>query len=380
MKTGVRLAVLLLCGVIAILSADILFWYRVARRPAVFARQTPHLKWTRVVDPLYFTSTPPIIGMDGTLYVASAGGIHALDPSRAEKWVYRTDDSDPVASGSLSQDEEGNLYFATNRSFYSLSRSGLKRWQVNCLHAVFARNSRGRAFDANALYTICDTHFVALSKMDGHEIWRLPNFESETSSRIPLAPLMLRTGNIVFSYNQQIVAIDKQGKALWSFPSDKLGTSYLLGSGLDDTIYVRNLSGELFALYFNGTTKWKFDEPGSFNESPVRAVDGSSYIIAAQGPLYALAPDGRLKWTFLLPPSTTVMGYTAPVLAADGTIYQLLEDRVIALSPAGKLLSQLQLPGESRHRGFLLLSSDGTLYVVMDNSFVHAIAIGELQQ
>jgi hypothetical protein len=69
------------------------------------------------------------------------------------------------------------------------------------------------------------------------------------------------------------------------------------------------------------------------------------------------------------------MGYTAPALAPDGTIYQLLEDRVLAISPQGKLLSELQLPGEPHHRGFLTLSADGTLYAVMDNSFVHAIRI-----
>jgi hypothetical protein len=39
------------------------------------------------------------------------------------------------------------------------------------------------------------------------------------------------------------------------------------------------------------------------------------------------------------------------------------------------LLSELQLPGEPHHRGFLTLSADGTLYAVMDNSFVHAIRI-----
>jgi hypothetical protein len=61
------------------------------------------------------------------------------------------------------------------------------------------------------------------------------------------------------------------------------------------------------------------------------------------------------------------------VLGASGAIYQLLEDRVLAISSQGKMLWQLQLPGEPRHHGFLVLAADGTLYAVMDNSFVHAI-------
>ena len=381
MKTGVRVAVMLVCGVIAVSWADSVFWHQEPRRPPVYTSHIPHLNWTRVVDPLYLTSTAPIIGPDETLYIASAGSVHALDSSGAVRWEYRVEATAPISSGSLSQDGEGNLYFASGGGLYSLSPSGEKRWQVNCPRATLARNSRGYASDENALYTMCDTHFVGLSKTDGHEIWRLPNFEAQTASPVTLEPLMQRTGNIVFSRDsdQQIVAVDKRGNLLWVFPPEKTGTAYSLGPGPDDMIYARSFSGELFALYCNGAMKWRFDGAGGVNENPVRALDGTQYVIAAQGPLYALAPNGRRKWIFLLPPSTTVMGYTSPVLAPDGTIYQLLEDRVIALSPKGKLLAQLGLPGEPRHRGFLALSPSGTLYAVMDNSLVHAIAVGKRQ-
>ena len=378
MKTGVRISMLLLCGVIAVHSADVLFWYHDPQRPPFYTSHIPHLNWTRVVDPLYFTSTPPVIGRDGTLYIATAGSVHALDPSGAERWAYVADANDPISSGSLSQDKDGNMYFATGRSVYSLTPSGSKRWQMDCPRAALARNSQGHAFDADALYTMCDKHFVALRKADGQEIWRLPHFEAQTTSLVTLAPLILRMGNVVFNRDQQIVTIDKSGNVIWTIPSDNLGSAYFLGSGAGDTIYARSFSGALFALYFNGAMKWKFEGMGGFNENPLRGLDGTLYVIAAQGPLYALAPNGRLKWTFLLPPSTTVMGYTAPVIAPDGTIYQILEDRVIALSPKGKLLSQLRLPGEPRHRGFLTLSPNGILYAVMDNSFVHAIEVGRL--
>ena len=176
MKT-VRLTVLLVCGLIAVLAADILLWYRVARRPPPYTRKIPRLEWTRAIDPLYLTFTPPLIGKDGTLYVASAGGVHALNASSVERWVYRASESDPILSGSLSQDDAGNLYFATLHSVYSLSSSGLKRWQADCPRAALARNAGGHAFDADAIYTTCDTHLVALSKFDGHETWRLRELE-----------------------------------------------------------------------------------------------------------------------------------------------------------------------------------------------------------
>ncbi|HEX6824442.1 MAG TPA: PQQ-binding-like beta-propeller repeat protein [Candidatus Sulfotelmatobacter sp.] len=367
---------LLLCGLIAVLAADIHFWYRVERRPPPYTRQIPRLEWTRAVDPLYLTFTPPLVAKDGTLYVASAGGVHALDASSAERWVYRATESDPIVGGSLSQDDSGNLYFATLHSVYSLSSSGLKRWQADCLRAALARNAAGHAIDGDAIYATCDTHLVALSRLDGHETWSLPELQVQAPSVMPVAPLLLRNHELVFSRDQHIVASDLRGNILWTFPSAAQVTAYFLGSGPDDVIYARKFSGEMLALYFDGTIKWKLDGVGGFNESPVRAADGTLYVVAPQGPLYAIDPRPGLKWKFPLPPSTSVMGYTAPVVAPDGTIYQLLEDRVLAISPNGKLLSELPLPGEPRHRGFLALSADGTLYAVMDNSFLHAIKVG----
>ena len=373
----VRLTVLIACGLIAVFAADIRLWYRAERRSPPYSRTIPRLQWTRAVDPLYLTFTPPLIAKDGTLYVASAGGVHALDASSIERWVYRASESDPILSGSLSQDDTGNLYFATSNSVYSLSSSGMKRWQAACPRPALARSAGGHAFDADAIYTTCGTHLVALSRIDGHETWRLPELQVQTLSEIPVAPLLLRQHELVFSRDQHIIASDIRGNILWTFPPGAQGTAYFLGSGPDDVIYARKFSGEMLALYFDGTIKWKLDGVGGFNESPVRAADGTLYVIAPQGPLYAVDPRPRLKWTFALPPSTTVMGYTAPVVAPDGTIYQLLEDRVLAISPEGKLLAESLRPGESRHRGFLALSLDGTLYAVMDNSLVHAIRIAK---
>jgi outer membrane protein assembly factor BamB len=378
MKTGIRLVSLLLFGLMAVSAADILFWYHVERRPPLPPPRfsvAPHLVWTRAIDALAVTWTPPMLGTYGALYVASAAGVHALDRSGAEIWVYRVDASDPITGGALSEDEQGNLYFATAQSLYSLSPFGLKRWQTDCPRAALAQNAAGNRLEGDAVYATCENHFSAFSKNDGRETWRLPNFEAQAPSLTPTAPLILRNGELVFSRDQQIIATNKRGSIRWIYPPDNRGAAYALGSGTDDVIYARSFSGDLLGLYFNGSTKWTFHggPATGFNEPPVRAADGTLYVVAPQGPLFAFAPDARVKWKFPLPPSTTVVGYSTPVLGASGAIYQLLEDRVLAISSQGKMLWQLQLPGEPRHHGFLVLAADGTLYAVMDNSFVHAI-------
>lgn len=377
MKIGIRLGVLFLCGIIAVSAGTIHYWYRLERRAPSYASTIPRTKWVRALDYPYVTLTPPIVGHDGTLYVATVLAIHALDPSSAEKWVYRLDSADTILSGTLAEDEAGNLYFATVKSVYSLSSSGLKRWQADCPSAALAKNGWGGPFDANAVYATCETHFSALSKSDGRETWRLAQFQTQAPPPTrPVPPLMLKSGQIVFSRDQRIVATDRDGNTLWTYPADNRDAAYFLGAGQDETIYVqKSFASELVALDVNGNVKWTFSggpEIG-FNEPPVTAADGTVFITGVSGPIYAIAPDGTLKWKFPLPATTMAEGYAAPVLGGDGTIYQLLEDRVIALSPQGKMMWQVQVPGEPHHRGFLVLASDGTLYTLMDDSMVYAL-------
>ena len=368
------LPVALVFALIVILAGDILYWYRLERKPSPAAASIPRLKWTRTGDPS-IVSTTPIVARNGTLYVASGYAIQAFDPSSALKWVYRLDPPDPVQSANLAEDASGNLYFTTREFRYSLSASGLKRWQADCPNAALARNAEGSPFQQDAVYASCDNHLISLNESDGREVWRLPNVETQDRGPVPTAPLMLHNGELIFSRGQRVVAADRAGNTLWTYPSDPLKVASLLGIGRDDVIYTSISSGELVALDPHGQETWTFHGGRSvdFNESPVAAPDGTLYVIGTQGPLFALASNGTFKWVFNLPASTTTQGYTPPLLSRDGVIYQLLENSVIALSPERKVIWRMQIPGEAGHRGFLAFAPDGTLYAVMDNSVVHAI-------
>jgi outer membrane protein assembly factor BamB len=68
----------------------------------------------------------------------------------------------------------------------------------------------------------------------------------------------------------------------------------------------------------------------------VIATDGTIYFGSHDGILYALHPDGSLKWTFDAAGGPIS---SAPVLAADDTIYFVNDTALMALSPDGKLLA-----------------------------------------
>lgn len=375
MKAALRLGAAILCGLIVLSAGEIVYWYRLEKRATSYAARIPGVKWTRSVDRLYGTWAPPLVGHDGTLYVATANAIHALDPSNAEKWIYRVDANDSILFGTLAEDEVGNLYFAGVTSLYSFTPSGVKRWHANCPGGAIAQNGGGGPFDAKSVYAICETHFAAIDKSDGRETWRLPQFQTQSPSSTYSPPLILKNGTIIFSRDQHTFATDRDGNILWSYP-DNLNAGFFLGAGLDETTYVaKGFAGELDALDADGRVKWTLNGGSGvgFNTQPVTATDGTVYFTGARGPVFAIAPDGTLKWQFRLPPPTATEGYTTAVVGGDGVVYQLLEDQVIALSPEGRMLWQLQLRSDGHHRGFLASAGEGTLYALMDDSMLYAI-------
>jgi outer membrane protein assembly factor BamB len=97
---------------------------------------------------------------------------------------------------------------------------------------------------------------------------------------------------------------------------------WVMGSPVIDKngiIYVG--SDDFFAVYPNGTIKWKYWVEG-FIWSSAPAIDENGIIYvgsvwAMPNYLYALYPDGTLKWKYITGDSV----YSSPAIGNDGTIY-----------------------------------------------------------
>ena len=153
-------------------------------------------------------------------------------------------------------------------------------------------------------------------------------------------------------------------------------TSYVEGSPVIDkngVIYVG--SDDFFAVYPNGTIKWKYWVEG-FIWSSAPAIDENGIIYvgsvwAIPNYLYALYPDGTLKWKYVTGDSV----YSSPAIGNDGTIYfgQSSGDTgyIKALYPNGTLRWFY-------HTNGVVLSSpaigtDGTVYCGSHDSNLYAL-------
>ena len=89
----------------------------------------------------------------------------------------------------------------------------------------------------------------------------------------------------------------------------------------NNTIYFGSYDHNVYALYSNGTLKWKNDNIGVIYTAPVIDKNGVIYIGTIWGSpnyLYALnSSNGVLNWMYYLGDSS----YSSPVVGEDGTIY-----------------------------------------------------------
>ena len=140
----------------------------------------------------------------------------------------------------------------------------------------------------------------------------------------------------------------------------------------DGVIYFGSWDNHLYALYPNGTMKWKCYTGGNVETSPAIAEDGTIYVGTHFAPgygtyLYAINPNGTWKWR-----RKTGNMYSSPAIGDDGTIY--CSDGgiyIIALYPNGTLKWEYRT-------GASVLSSpaigdDGTVYCGSHDNNIYAL-------
>jgi outer membrane protein assembly factor BamB len=347
----------ILCVIIVAAAWRASYWYRVSRREPDVTARIPYIKWTKSFGDEQSFATSPVVADDGSLYLASVrGNVYSLYPSSAMRWEYHLRE---FIAGGLLQDAEENIYFTTLTEVLSVTPSGRKRWETTCSEARMWQDDQGSTFEGNVLYTECGNAFCALNKDDGSQIWTRPALDSES------APVMLKEGVLVFVSESRLVAVDRDGKMLWTWGNSQIEGQIdtPIAVGFDETLYAGSrLNQNFVALDAHGTLKWSFNARNQgFRSSPVIASDGTIYVITFEDVLYALTSDGAEKWRFQLSKAVNGEQHAAPVLGSDGTIYLLAEQRLIALSPERKLL--WTLPVEGTFGGSPALANDGTFYV-----------------
>ena len=207
------------------------------------------LKWKFLLGKLQGSDpSSVVISSDGTIYVAGAGKIFALDKNGGEIWsksYQRT--QGPALS------EDGALYFLSEDKVVALDKNGEEKWEFKTNGDTIIGLTVGP--DGTIYQGSWDGYFYAINK-DGALKWK---YKTEGA----------------ISYPASI---------------DQKGIIYLGGgdahAGPDSNLYAFNP---------DGTLKWKYDTEAMRVGSPAIGADGLIYVPASPN-LIVLDSSGKLKW------------------------------------------------------------------------------------
>jgi outer membrane protein assembly factor BamB len=204
----------------------------------------------------------------------------------------------------------------------------------------------------------------------GVEIWRV---RGDRSSEVVCSALIDTNGMIYFGTmgsDSSLYALYPNGTRKWKFTADGLlwstpiiseeGIIYFTTWGAYHYFYALNLD--------DGTEEWRFAPGESSTSSPSIAEDGTIYFGDDDHIIYALNPDGTEKWRY-----TT--GYNvngAPAIGQDGTIYIGSGDYYLyALYPNGTLRWRFETGDHIK--GSASIATDGTIYVPSFDGYLYAL-------
>ncbi len=319
-------------------------------------------------------SSPAVVN-DGTIYVGSFdNNLYAIDNDGSEKWKFGTRYTPP---GTPTIDNDGTIYSGGPwTDIYAINPDGTQKWRCSRDYAggggynlTIGTNENIYSFTGDGNYPL-----IALYSNDGTEKWSYdPNSSFNSSPAI--------NGELLFvgNHNGDFHAIKDNGSS--KTLKDTFYTGNLIEKtpaiGGNETLYVGNDNGKLFALSYDKTEEkltenWSYSASGnlenSIETSPVIASDGIIYFGCNDGNLYAINPDGTKKWVF----NTNDKILSSPAIGSDGTIFFGSNDgNFYAVNPDGT--KKWSYNTGSPIKSSPAIADGGTIYFGCDNGKLYAL-------
>ena len=140
----------------------------------------------------------------------------------------------------------------------------------------------------------------------------------------------------------------------------------------DGTIYVGECipPSNLYSISPDGIINWKYQIGDDLQSSPAIGEDGTIYIgDGGNWGIKAINPNGTLKWKY----KTNMIVYSSPAIGDDGTVYCGSHDNYLyALFPNNGTLKWKYKTGHWI-RTSPCIGDDGTVYCVSLDGYLHAV-------
>ena len=201
----------------------------------------------------------------------------------------------------------------------------------------------------------------------GFEIWQF-----KTKDAADCSPAIDNDGTIYIG-STEFYALFPNGTLKWKY--DFAGRVWVSAPAIDENgiVYVGTewaMPNYLYAFYTtNGTLKWKYKTGDSILSSPAIGDDGTIYISDLNGYIHAVYPNGTRKWRY----KTGSVVTSSPAIGDDGTIYcGSHDDYLYAFHPNNGTVKWAFKTGSWVH-GSPTIGVDGTIYIGSDDGYLYAL-------
>ncbi|WP_433277005.1 PQQ-binding-like beta-propeller repeat protein [Pseudonocardia xinjiangensis] len=326
------------------------------------------VRWRRKLEGAV---TPgPVVGADGTIFVASNGGVlHALNPvDGTDRWTY---DSGTPSGGDLSISPlvlpDGTVLFPADNRLIALSSTGQQLWSepfaAQVTSPVTVDGKRVYVGDSSGTVTALD-----VSAPDGHWVaWHVNVGTTSYGSVVTDG-----NGRIYTTADSALVALDDQGasaRVAWrSDPHDDI-TEVSAGLAPDGTAL----------LGTNGSNEWAYRPDGTLLWKAPRVITYSSPAVTATGLAYVADHSGVVHGFDVRTGAETARYGPVPGQIWSSTIvdraYRLYfggqNGHAYGFDGGGRQLFDVDLGGPVD--SYPALTADGALVIGSGNGFVTAI-------
>ncbi len=326
------------------------------------------IKWRYKTDGNVYSSSA--ISDDGIIYFTSDDYyLYALYPNGTLKWCYYVGDHNSYSSPVIGPD--GTIYFGSyNYFFYAFNPDGTLKWQYSVGGGILP--SPAVSPDGTIYFSSYEGFLYALNP-DGSLKWR-----SEVGDVFRSAVSIGADTTIYFNDATHLYALNPDSTFKWQYPADSVQKptinptdDYINSSpsiDADGTIYCSLSDGYFYAIYSDGTLKWRYHLGTTARSSPTIGLDGTIYIGTNSDNLFALNSDGTLKWRY----GTRSNNYSSPVISSDGAIYfGSNDDYLYVFNSDGTLKWRCEFIRDIRSSP--TIGSDGTIYFGSGDDFFYAI-------
>jgi outer membrane protein assembly factor BamB len=200
----------------------------------------------------------------------------------------------------------------------------------------------------------------------GAEIWRI---HGDKAGGVESSAVIDGNGIIYFGTlgsDSSLYALYPNGTRKWRYHANGLIWS-TPAIAEDGTIYLPSWGSHLIALYPNGQVKWDISAQDPIASSVTIGEDGTIYIGTMGGNLYAVNPNGTEQWHLYLGGNLI----SSPAIGTDNIIYiGTTSNYLYAVNPNGTLRWQFRA---GQFKGNPSIAADGTIYAPSFDGYLYAL-------